>query len=90
MEDNGIEKFSLISILFQDCALSLRLSQSSNSHANSMLNLMKLRQLLWSRPRTKGRTNMKGLWIKLKTGSFQEYSSKQKNTEQTGVDFLDC
>ena len=33
---------------------------------------------------------MKGLGIKLKTGSFQEYSSKQKNSEETGVDFLDC
>ena len=32
---------------------------------------------------------MKGLGIKLKTGSFQEYSSKQKNSEETGVDFSD-
>lgn len=47
--------------------------------ANSMLYLMKVRPLLWSHPRTKGQTNMKGSVIKLKTGSFQEYSSKQKN-----------
>ena len=33
---------------------------------------------------------MKGSGIKLKTGSFQKYSSKQKNTEQSGVDFLYC
>lgn len=58
--------------------------------ANSTLYLMKVRQLLWSHPRTKGQTNMKGSGIKLKTGSFQEYSSKQKNAEQTGVDFLYC
>lgn len=32
---------------------------------------------------------MKGLGIKLKTGSFQEYSSKQKKTEQAGVDLSD-
>ena len=32
---------------------------------------------------------MKGLGIKLKTGSFQEYSSKQKNSEEMGVDLLD-
>lgn len=32
---------------------------------------------------------MKGLGIKLKTGGFQEYSSKQKNTEQAGVGFSD-
>ena len=57
--------------------------------ATSTLNLIKVRQLLWSHPRTKGQKNMKGLGIKLKTGSFQEYSSKQKNSEEMGVDLLD-